>query len=159
MFFVLNGYSNETPFSYSTGMNVGISYYYKTPNNQKYTGYCIGGEIFNISIEVTTAGEYKGENKYGSGGISNDYRLSSVMLGYVGYIKCSQNIRFIINPKIGFCTIQHLYNDKYYGSDVYSNNGKMEIGLDIGLRIKYFIVKAGISNMKINAQIGYLLYF
>ena len=140
---------------YNMGFNIGICGYFK----HGYVGYCCGGEVYNISVEVATAGESKGEHRYGNGGVSNDYRMSSMMFGYVGYLKCSNNTLFIINPKIGFCSDSQLYNDSYYGSDVANSSGLFEVGADIGVWCDYFLVKVGITNLKINAQIGFSMLF
>ena len=140
---------------YNIGFNIGICGYF----NHGYVGYCCGGEAYNISVEVAVAGESKGEHRYGNGGISNDYRMLSMMFGYVSYLKCFDNTLLIINPKIGFCSESQLYNDSYYGSDVANSNGNFEVGVDIGVWANYFLCKIGITNMKINAQIGFTMLF
>jgi hypothetical protein len=140
---------------YNMGFNIGICGYFK----HSYIGYCCGGEVYNISVEVAAAGEGKGEHKYGNGGLSNDYIMLSTMIGYVSYLKCSNNTLLIINPKIGFCSESQLYNDKYYGSAVANSVGLFEVGADIGVWCNYFMVKVGITNLKINAQIGFSMLF
>lgn len=140
---------------YNMGFNIGICGYF----NHGYVGYCCGGEVYNISVEVAVAGESKGEHRYGNGGISNDYRMLSMMFGYVGYIKCFENTLLILNPKMGICTESQLWNDSYYGSDVANSNGNFEIGIDVGIWTNYFLCKIGITNMKINAQVGFSLLF
>ena len=149
---------NENGFvksDYNMGFNIGICGYFK----HGYIGYCCGGEVYNISVEVAVAGESKGEHRYGNGGLSNDYRMLSTMFGYVSYLKCSNNTLLIINPKIGFCSECQLYNDSYYGSDVANSVGLFEVGADIGIWCDYFMVKVGITNLKINAQIGFSMLF
>lgn len=140
---------------YNMGFNIGICGYF----NHGYVGYCCGGEVYNISVEVAVAGESKGEHRYGNGGISNDYRMLSMMFGYVGYIKCFENTLLILNPKMGICTESQLWNDSYYGSDVANSNGNFEIGIDVGIWANCFLCKIGITNMKINAQVGFSLLF
>jgi hypothetical protein len=140
---------------YNMGFNIGICGYFK----HGYVGYCCGGEAYNMSVEVAMAGESKGEHKYGNGGISDDYRMLSIMLGYVSYLKCTDDMLLIINPKIGFCSENQLYNDSYYGSDVANSNGIFEVGADIGIWCNYVLFKVGITNCKINAQIGFSILF
>lgn len=140
---------------YNVGFNLGVCGYFE----RGLVGFCCGGEAYNISVEVAVAGETKGENRYGNGGVSNDYRMVSTMFGYVGYLKCTNNMLLVINPKMGVCTENQLYNDSYYGSDVANSVGFFEVGIDVGIWAEYFMVKFGITNMKINAQIGFSFLF
>ena len=139
---------------YNLGFNVGFCNYF----DYGYTGLCCGGEVYNISVEVATAGECKGENRYGHGGVSNDHRLMSVMLGYNGYLRCAKNTLLILNPKVGVCSVSQLYNDKYYGSDVANSSSEFEYGIDVGLWVNYFLFKVGITNMKMNFQMGFAFF-
>lgn len=140
---------------YNLGYSIGICGYPK----HGLVGVCCSGEVYNISVEIAVAGETKGENRYGNGGISDDFRMLSFMFGYVSYMRCFYNMIFIFNPKVGFCSENQLYNDSYYGSDVAKSVNIFEVGLDVGVWVKSFVVKIGVTNMKINAQVGFSLLF
>lgn len=133
------------------GMNIGVCSYF-----DHGIGIVCGGEMMGISFEGAVAGlgNYKGENQYGSGGLSNDYRVASYLIGYIGYIQCGDNMLLSINPKIGIFEKSRLYNDQYYGNDVAYTNAYFECGIDIGLNINGFTFKVGATNKKINVQIG-----
>ena len=133
------------------GMNAGVCSYF-----DHGIGIVCGGEMMGISFEGAIAGlgNYKGENQYGSGGLSNDYRVASYLIGYIGYIQCGDNMLLSISPKIGIFEKTRLYNDQYYGSDAAYSNAYFEGGLDIGINVKSFMFKFGATNRKINVQIG-----
>lgn len=136
------------------GMNVGVCSYF-----DHGIGIVCGGEMMGISFEGAVAGlgNYKGENQYGSGGLSNDYRVASYLIGYIGYIQCGDNTLLSISPKIGIFEESRLYNDQYYGSDVGPTTAYFEGGLDIGINVNNFTFKVGATNKKINVQIGYFI--
>ena len=136
------------------GMNVGVCSYF-----DHGIGIVCGGEMMGISFEGAIAGlgNYKGENQYGSGGLSNDYRVASYLIGYIGYIQCGDNTLLSISPKIGIFEESRLYNDQYYGSDVAYTKAYFEGGLDIGINVNDFTFKVGATNKKINVQIGYFI--
>lgn len=133
------------------GMNVGVCSYF-----DHGIGIVCGGEMMGISFEGAIAGlgNHKGENQYGSGGLSNDYIVASYLIGYVGYIQCGDNTFLSIGPKIGIFEKSRLYNDQYYGNDVAYSDAYFECGIDIGLNINNFTFKVGATNKKINVQIG-----
>lgn len=133
------------------GASVGFCSYF-----EHGTGIAFSCEMMGISVEGSFAGmgNYRGENQYGSGGLSNDYRVSSCLVGYIGYIQCGNNVFLSINPKVGIFEESRLYNDMYYGSDVGPTTASFEGGLDIGLNINNFTVKVGATNKKINIQMG-----
>ena len=133
------------------GTSVGFCSYF-----EHGTGVAFSCEMMGISVEGSFAGmgNYRGENQYGSGGLSNDYRVSSCLVGYIGYIQCGNNVFLSINPKVGLFEASRLYNDQYYGNDVAYTDSYFECGLDIGLNINSFTVKVGATNKKINIQMG-----
>ena len=86
--------------------------------------------IFNkllLYIDVTL-GPTVGENRYGSGGLSNNHSLIGSTIGYITTYK-----KIAISPLIGFCVDNTHYNDAYYGKTV----GETKTYFDYGGSIMY----------------------
>lgn len=143
-------YRYTNAFEKPIGCNIGASYY-----KNGSTGICCGVECMGFTFEYAFAGKYKVDSQYGNGGLSNDYRMSSYMIGHIGYLHCRHNTFITINPKVGMCVESRLYNYRYGNNDVAYNNSYLEGGLDVGVNVNRFLfLKVGASNMKLNAQVA-----
>lgn len=132
------------------GCNIGACYY-----KHGLPGICCGVEAMGVTFEYAFAGTYKVDNQFDNGGLSDDYRMQSYMIGHIRYLYCRRNTIITINPKVGLCVESRLYNFKYGNSDVAYDNLYLEGGLDVGVNINSFVfVKVGASNMKLNAQVA-----
>ena len=129
----------------SIGTTVGFSIYEKY--NRYYTGVSICGEIANITLEITNAHHRFNEH------ISGSTQISSYLIGYNQYIKCSDLISIIINPKIGTCTASAL------AESVYKKKNKFEFGLDTGVKVGNAVIKFGMTNRKFNMLVGFVTTF
>ena len=140
----------DSLIDYPIGCNIGACYY-----KHGVPGICCGVEGMGMTFEYAFAGTYKVDNQYDNGGLSDDYRMQSYLIGHIRYFHCRRNTYITLNPKVGLCVESRLYNYKHNNSDVAYNNYYLEGGLDFVVNINSFLyVKVGASNMKLNAQIA-----
>ena len=113
------------------GVGLGLSAPKSIDNTGVYKNIAIEGNIqfqkfiFNASIGL---GWNVGENKYGSGGLSNKHSTTGVNAGYIFPYK-----RIGIAPLIGVCYDQTYYNDRYYDNSI----GETENYFDYGAMFMY----------------------
>jgi hypothetical protein len=135
--------------TYSIGQTVGTSVGYSiySTKHRYLTGISICGEIANITLEITNA--HHRFNEY----VTASTQISSILIGYNQYLKCSELVSILFNPKVGTCS--QTAATEY----VYKKKNKFEIGLDTGIKVGNAVIKSGITNRKFNMLVGFVTTF
>ena len=125
-------------------------------------GYNMSMEYMGVTLDLSYAqsfGVNVKEERYGSGGLSDKYSMTSCLLGYAWYLHHGDML-FTINPKIGYCSESQFYNDCYYDESSTPIGSFLEAGLDVGVKMdNNLFLKFGITNKKYTAQVGYIFSF
>lgn len=142
--------------------NIGYSYSFKNydlkSNHNLETSFHLKNIFFNCSV---SSSEKVSENEYGSGGVSDNFKYTSLSCGYAFRIKdLNYYNSLFFTPIIGIMIEDNLYNDKYYGKDVANSKVKSYFGGMVSYKFKSpLLLSIKATNYNIGVQIGYSVEF
>ena len=131
--FSMNSYCQSYDSNYmenlTFGVGIGLTKSSKIDKAGDYRNIALDGGIlvkrflFNMTAGF---GWNVGENRYGSGGLSNKHSLSGFSAGYLFPYE-----RFAIAPLIGLCGDDTYYNDNYYEASVGNTDRYFDYGASL----------------------------
>lgn len=160
LFILLFFLAIEKTFAYNDdkimSFEFGLSYSTFKTNQHNYL-VNFGTSIYHIDFDLSTTVKMKEERKYGYGNLTDD---ESQIIFYGGYrfpiyLDDYSNNRLYIVPLLGFYHSRYLFEDSYYGHNMYKfKECEFSYGGKIYYCHNYAIIGAKITSHLIGFNIG-----